>query len=156
MTGCLGFVSKYGGIEREDGNRRHHRHPVTDSPRQNLPVFVRPGVNPFSVSLAPNSALPICLSPWLADYSLYRPESRFVGVSAPGSRVQHSSINAPTLSISSRYSAVASVTACGGTRPSFCQDRQPSTAHRKMPARSDSSFSGRVLSCSESGMVTSN
>src|SRR5215510_1705343 len=50
------FVSKYGGIERESRNGCHPRHLVTERPRQNRPVLVRPGVNPFSARRAPNSA----------------------------------------------------------------------------------------------------
>jgi len=57
-------------------------------------------------------------------------------------------------SFSSRYLAVASLTAGGVFRPIFRYSASPSRAQLRIPGSSASSFTSRFLSCSASGMVT--
>ena len=71
-----------------------------------------------------------------------------------GATTQHWSMNAPTTSISLRYAWVACCTADGGSSPSRCHARHPSTVQRRMPGNSTWSFLARHLSRSSVGIVT--
>src|ERR1700680_2641888 len=104
-------------------------------------------LNPAWISASERPFCVLGCSPTPSHHNFQDANSaRLVSLCREGSpTVQHSSTHCAKVSSACRYSSVAVVTAIGAASPYFCQLRQPSIAHRRIPGHSALSFSERFV-----------